>query len=303
MTRPRKGMDHSLYAFSAMPTRKALSWPGGACMAVCVLIHLEYWELEPPEGAWRDSRFTGEYGFYFPEYRPFTQREYGNRIGLFRVLQALKGRGLKLSVAANASALERYPRAVAELQALGAEFVAHGEYQSRMLTAAMSEREERDLIARTTATFTRVLGQRPRGWLGPDSGESTKTPQLLAEAGYDHLLDWPNDDQPYPFLTSPSLVSIPNQMEWDDVTALWLRKVPNPRYPGLVGDAATALAAEGGRSFLLSLHPWVIGQPHRIRYLRAALDRLCAIDGIWSATPSQIADHCRAAWGANDDLV
>ena len=129
MTRPRKGMDHSLYAFSAMPTRQALSWPGGACMAVCVLIHLEYWELEPPEGAWRDSRFTGEYGFYFPEYRPFTQREYGNRIGLFRVLQALKGRGLKLSVAANASALERYPRAVAELQALGAEFVAHGEYQ------------------------------------------------------------------------------------------------------------------------------------------------------------------------------
>lgn len=303
MTDPREGMDHDLYVFSPMPERPPLQWPGDARLAVCVLIHLEYWELEPPEDAWRDTRFTGEYGFYFPEYRPFTQREYGNRIGLFRVLKALHGRGLALTVAANASALERYPRAVEILQSLDAEFVAHGGYQSRMITSQMSEAEERDVITRTTETFQRVLGHRPRGWLGPDSGESPRTPQLLAEAGYDHLLDWPNDDQPYLFRTDPPLVSIPNQMEWDDVTALWLRKVPNPRYPGLVGEAAEALAGEGGRSFMLSLHPWVIGQPHRVRYLREALDRLCAIDGIWSATASQIADHCRNEWGQGDGVV
>ncbi len=212
-------------------------------------------------------------------------------------MKALAGRGLKLSVAANASALERSSRAVAALKDMGAEFVAHGEYQSRMLTSAMTEAEERAAIQRTTETFERVLGTRPRGWLGPDSGESPRTPHLLAEAGYDHLLDWPNDDQPYLFQTDPPLVAIPNQMEWDDVTALWLRKVPTPRYPDLVGEAAEALAAEGGRSFLLSLHPWVIGQPHRIRYLRAALDRLCAVEGLWPATVGDIADHCRATWG------
>jgi peptidoglycan/xylan/chitin deacetylase (PgdA/CDA1 family) len=299
MTKPRGGMDHELYSFSAMPERPARHWPDGAHMAVCVLIHLEYWELEPPEDAWMDTRFTGEYGFYFPEYRSFTQREYGNRIGLFRVLKALEGRGLKLTVAANASALERYPRAVEALQAQGAEFVAHGEYQSRMLTSELGEAEERAIIQRTTDTFERVLGARPRGWLGPDSGESAHTPQFLAEAGYDHLLDWPNDDQPYLFQTTPPLVSIPNQMEWDDVTALWLRKVPNPRYPDLVGEAAESLAAEGGRSFMLSLHPWVIGQPHRMRYLRAALDRLGAVENIWSATASEIADHCHQLWNAN----
>ena len=299
MTEPRKGMDHDLYAFSAMPERSELAWPNGARMAVCVLIHLEFWELEPPEDAWKDTRFTGEYGFYFPEYRPFTQREYGNRIGLFRVLKALEGRGLKLTVAANSSALERYPRAAAALQELGAEFVAHGAYQSQMLTSRMSPDQERRIIDHTTETFERILGKRPRGWLGPDSGESPRTPQLLADAGYDHLLDWPNDDQPYLFQTSPPLVSIPNQMEWDDVTALWLRKVPNPRYPDLVGEAAEALAAEGGRSFLLSLHPWVIGQPHRIRYLRTALDRLCAVENTWSATAGEIADHCRRIWQAS----
>lgn len=297
MTEPRKGMDHDLYPFSPMPERAPLPWPEGRRIAVCVLIHLEFWELEPPAEAWADPRFTGEYGFYFPQYRPFTQREYGNRIGLFRVLKALEGRGLKLTVAANSSALLRYPRAVSALRALGAEFVAHGEFQSRMVTSAMSASDERDLIRRTTETFAHVLGRRPRGWLGPDSGESARTPQLLAEAGYDYLLDWPNDDQPYLFSTDPPLVSIPNQMEWDDVTALWLRKLPDPSYPGLVGDAATALAAEGGRSFLLSLHPWVIGQPHRIRYLRAALDRLGALDGVWSATAGEISDHCRAVWG------
>ncbi|WP_432816651.1 polysaccharide deacetylase family protein [Sulfitobacter sp. JB4-11] len=298
MTTPRRGMDHDLYPFSAMPDRSPLHWPDGARLAVCVLIHLEYYELEPPETSWKDPRFTGEYGFYFPEYRPFTQREYGNRIGLFRVLNALQGHDLKLTVAANAAALERYPRAVEILQSHGAEFVAHGEYQSRMLTSDMTKTEERAVIARTTRTFERILGVRPRGWLGPDSGESARTPQLLAEAGYDHLLDWPNDDQPYLFQTTPPMVSIPNQMEWDDVTALWLRKVPNQRYPDLVGEAAEGLAAEGGRSFLLSLHPWVIGQPHRVKYLRAALGRLAAVDGVWRATAGEIASHCCRFWGA-----
>ena len=89
MTIPNKGMDHELYDFSAMPTRGLMPWPDGARMAITVLLHLEYWELQPPEGSVRDNRFTGEYGFYYPEYRPFTQREYGNRIGIFRVLKAL----------------------------------------------------------------------------------------------------------------------------------------------------------------------------------------------------------------------
>lgn len=296
MTTPKPGMDHRLYPYRALPSAAPIHWPGGARLAVTVLLHLEYWELEPAEGSIRDNRFTGEYGFYFPEYRPFTQREYGNRIGIFRVLKLLDEFGLKVTVAANAMALARYPELVARLKERGCEFIAHGVAQSRMITSAMSEDEERAEIAAATEGFVRVLGERPSGWLGPDSGESTRTPQLLAEAGYDFLLDWPNDDQPYPMTTEPPLVSIPNQMEWDDVTALWLRKVPTPRYPDLVGEAAEALAAEGGRSFVLSLHPWVIGQPHRVKYLRAALERLVAVEGLWCATAGEIAGHCRMSW-------
>lgn len=296
MTIPSKGMDHDLYDFFAMPTRGSMSWPDGARMAMTVLLHLEYWELQPPEGSVRDNRFTGEYGFYYPEYRPFTQREYGNRVGIFRVLKTLDAFDFNITVAANAAALVRYPELVQALQSRGCEFIAHGEKQTQMLSSTMSEDEERAVISRTTDTFKLALGYQPDGWLGPDSGESPRTPQLLAEAGYRYVLDWPNDDQPYPMKTTPPLVSIPNQMEWDDVTALWLRKVPNERYPDLVGEAAEVLAAEGGRSFILSLHPWVIGQPHRVKYLRAALDRLNSVDGIWKTTAGGIAARARDTW-------
>lgn len=298
MTRPHEGMDHDLYRFAPLPGRDPIHWPGGARMAVIVLLHLEFWELTPPEDARRDTRFVDEYGSFAPPYRAFTQREYGNRIGLFRVLKALDATPLKLTVAANAAALSRYATPVRMLRERGAEFVAHGEYQTRMLTSAMTEEEERAAIARTTAAFGDGLGARPAGWLGPDSGESPRTPHLLAEAGYRYTLDWPNDDAPYPMTTEPPLVAVPNQIEWDDVHALWLRKIPTPRWPELVGAAAERLAAEGGRSFVLSLHPWVIGQPHRIRYLRAALGRLTRIEGLWPATAGEVAEHARASWQA-----
>jgi allantoinase len=97
--------------------------------------------------------------------------------------------------------------------------------------------------------------------------------------------------------TDPGLVAIPNQMEWDDVQALWLRHIPNPRYPALVGEAFRALydeGAESGRLFGLSLHPWVIGQPHRIRYLASALDDICQLDMVWQTTAGEIARHFRS---------
>jgi len=99
-------------------------------------------------------------------------------------------------------------------------------------------------------------------------------------------------------MTKPPVIAVPNQLEWDDVTALWLRKVPTPRWPGLVGEAAERLATEGGRSFTLWLHPWVIGQPHRIRYLSDAIARLLAIPRIWYANAAEIAEAARRSWNS-----
>lgn len=297
MTKPAPGMDHDLYRFSALPDRKKIAWPDGARLAFFVLLHLEYWELEPPEGSHRDTRFGSPRGDYFPDYKNFTQREYGNRIGIFRVLDLLGRHGLKATVAINAGACERYPYLVEECLKRGYEFVAHGDYQSRMITSNLSGDEERAVIAMATEAVGKVTGQRPSGWLGVDSGESTRTPRLLADAGYDYVLDWPNDDQPYLMTTDPNLVAIPNQMEWDDVNALWIRHVPNPRWPVLVSEAFRTLheeGAESGRVFGLSLHPWVIGQPQRIRYLAEALDDICSLDNVWQTTAGEIARHYRS---------
>ena len=140
---------------------------------------------------------------------------------------------------------------------------------------------------------------RPKGWLGQDYGESQRTPKLLADAGLDYVLDWPNDDQPYPMKVGKPFVSMPNQPEWDDVQQLLLRRIPTPRYPDLVGEAFELLHQEGGQVFNLSVHPWLMGMPHRIKYLDEALRRIERFGNVWQATPGEIA----AALHGHDDGV
>jgi allantoinase len=296
MSAPRErrlpGMDHPHYRFSPLPSRPVLRWPGGARVAFWVLLHLEYWEMEPPEEAWRDPRFVGEFGSFDPDFRTWSQREYGNRVGIFRVLEVLDRYGIKATVAAGAAACERYPNLIAEAKRRGWELVAHGTHATRMITSRMSEAEERAHIAESIAAVERAAGVKPTGWLGQDYGESTRTPRLLAEAGLDYVLDWPNDDQPYLMTVGRPFVAIPNHAEWDDVQLLWLRRTLTTKYPGIVAEAFSTLYAEGaqsGRVFGLSLHPWLIGMAHRIRYLDEALAAITARAGVWQTTAGEIA--------------
>jgi allantoinase len=293
-------MDHPHYRYSALPARASLAWPGGARVAAFAVVYLEHWELAPPADSLRDPRFVGEFGSYFPDYRSWTQREYGNRIGIFRVLDELAAAGIRPAIAANAMAIERLPALTADLAGRGCEFIAHGIAATRMITSRMTEDEERAAIAASIAAIERATGTRPRGWLGQDYGESARTPQLVAESGLDYLLDWPNDDQPYRLTTTPPIVSIPNQAEWDDVQAQWLRHLPPPRYPGVVGEAlrtlhgeAGATAQVSGRVFGLHIHPWLSGMSSRIRYLRetlAAVTGETVRDRTWWTTPAAIVD-------------
>lgn len=300
MTEPRPGMDHALYPYSAIGRRPQFAWPDGNGLAFTVLLHLEYWRLEPPEDDWRDPRFVGPFGNFTPDYTAFTQREYGNRVGVFRVLDLLDRYGFKLTVPANAAALERYPAVVERLKDRAGEgrveFVAAGTHADRMISSAMDADAQRRLIAESAEAVERVTGARPTGWAGPGYGESPETAGLLAEAGFAYVLDWPNDDRPYLLSTEPPLVSLPRQVEWDDVEIMWLRKVGRDRWAEMAGEAFERLHAEraGGRYFGLSLHPWVAGQAHRIRYLETVLDRIAAPrPGVWQATAGAVARHAR----------
>lgn len=289
MTVPARGMDHGHYAYAADDRRPGVSWPGGARLAVIVLLHLEFWELEPPEEGWSDPRFRDEMGRFTPDYRGFTQREYGNRVGIFRVLEALDRTTAKLTVPVNTAALERYPNLVSILAERGAEFVGHGTHQNRMVTSKLGPERERELILRCLDAVEKATGQRPRGWAGPDFGESWWTPEIAARIGLDYVVDWPNDDRPYLMTTEPPIVSVPPQIEWDDVHAMWVRKVAPWAWSRMVADAAEGLHAEGGRHFVMSLHPWVAGQAHRIRYVEEALEAIGRLDGLWHATAGEVA--------------
>ncbi|EDP65342.1 chitooligosaccharide deacetylase [alpha proteobacterium BAL199] len=290
------GMDHDLYPFSALPNRPPMSWPNGARVAFAVILHLEHWELDPPAAAVRDPRFKDPMGDFRPDFRAYTLREYGNRVGIFRIFDALDRHGIRPTVAVNAAACERYPFLIEECRRRGWEFAAHGTHATRMVTAKLTERQERDLIEKAIAAVADATGSRPRGWVAQDYGETVRTPQLLAEAGLEYVADWPNDDQPYRMTTKPSLISIPSQAEWDDVQLLWHRRVFTQRYPALIEEALSVLHAEGassGRYFGLGIHPWLFGMPHRIRYLNEALDRIADFDGLWQATLGEVAGHMK----------
>jgi peptidoglycan/xylan/chitin deacetylase (PgdA/CDA1 family) len=257
-----------------------------------VILHLEYYELEAPESAVRDSRFIGEFGNYKPDFRTWTQREYGNRTGIFRVFDVLDRYQIKAGIATNAMAAERYPFLVEQAKKRGYEFIAHGTSANRMLSSKMSEAEEKAEIASSIAAIEKAAGVKPTGWLGQEYGESQRTPQLLADAGLDYVLDWPNDDQPYPMKVGRKFVSMPNQPEWDDVQQLWLRRINTTRYPDIVADAFELLHHEGGQVFNLSIHPWLMGMAHRIKYLDEALRRIERFGNVWHATPGEIAAYC-----------
>jgi len=286
------GMDNPWYDYSPLPKRPLLAWPGNARVAFFVLLHLEYWELTPDETSYKDPRFVGEFGSFNPDYRTWTQREYGNRVGIFRVLDVLDRYQIRAGVAVNALAAERYPYLIEQFRKRRYEFVAHGHSANRMITSKMSEAEEKEEIAASIAAVEKAAGARPTGWLGQDYGESQRTPGLLAGAGLDYVLDWPNDDRPYPMKVGRPFVALPSQPEWDDVQQLWLRRIPTTRYPDLVGEAFERLHEEGGQAFSLSVHPWLMGMAHRIKYLDEALRRVERFGNIWHATPGEIARYC-----------
>ncbi|PVE22177.1 hypothetical protein DC522_22495 [Microvirga sp. KLBC 81] len=301
MTEPKPGMDHQLYPFSPIINRPPLIWPGNARLAATVFLYLEHWDLLPEPGTMRDPRFRDHYGDFRPDYRTYTLREYGNRIGIFRLLEALDRLPLKVTVAANVSALDRYPYLVEQLLGRGYEFAAHGHDATRMLTSQLNEDEERSFIQTSIDAITSVTGTKPEGWIGQDYSESTRTPALLAEAGLTYLADWPNDDQPYlmnagPGSVGPEIVSIPNQAEWDDIQLMWHRRVLSPRFPKIIDDVVETLSDDAaksgsGRFFGLHLHPWLSGMPHRVAYVVEAMERIAQTRDVWFANAAEVAKH------------
>ncbi len=289
-------MDHAQYPFRSLPNARRFGWPGEARIALTVTLILDYWEVNPPPDSNRDPRIVSPLGAFFPDWLTWSQREYGARVGIFRALDALDRFGVVPSVALGTAAARRYPELVDALLRRRACFMAHGTYATRRITSRMTQAEERALIEEARAGVEAATGAAPMGWYGQDFNESERTPALLAEAGFAYTMDWANDDRPY--LLGPyagrGLLALPPQPEWNDLECMWLRHVPPPVWADGIAEAFAFLHGEGGGVFNLTLHPWIAGQAHRIRYLRDALARVLGKGATWMATTDEVAGVARA---------
>jgi peptidoglycan/xylan/chitin deacetylase (PgdA/CDA1 family) len=295
-------MDHEHYDWSPLSTRARLQWPEQARLALCVLISLDHMEWEPPQGSFQSPSLAGGLGPRgYPDYARLTHRDYGHRVGIFRVFEVLEKYRIPPTVAMDALTAEHYPELVRHCQRRGCEIIAHGLSVSRMISSRMSEQEERQYIHTAIDTLARATGTAPAGWLGPEYGESARTPQLLAQAGMRYVCDWTNDEQPYRMKTAQGgLFALPIMLELDDVHALWDRRVPIDRYAQLLCESFHTLyrdGAQNGRLLVLHLHPWLIGQPFRIGFLDAALGVMMQRQGVWAAQGSTIIDWFRQQGG------
>ena len=294
----RFGMDHEHHEWSPLNARGRLQWPNDARIAICAIINLEHMEWQAPEGAFQSSGLAGGSAARpFPDYARISHREYGHRVGIFRVMDVLEKHGIPATVAMDGLTAGNYPYLVRHLSGRGCEFIGHGMSVSRMITSRMTSEEEQGYIQESLSTLNTATGMEARGWLGPEYGESPRTPQLLAQAGISYVCDWVNDEQPYPMTTSEGeLYALPIMWELDDVSALADRKVTIDRYRDMLTEAFDALYEDGavnGRVLTLHLHPWLIGQPFRIGYLDSALAHMVRRQGVWAARGSGIVDWYR----------
>jgi peptidoglycan/xylan/chitin deacetylase (PgdA/CDA1 family) len=229
-----------------------------------------------------------------PDIPNWAWHEYGNRVGFWRMLEVFDDFSIPAVLAINGSAIAAYAPIVRAARERHWEFIGHGFTQMSMQKV---EDEAQD-IARTTEAITGVTGSRPRGWLGPGLTETWQTPDLLQEAGYDYVCDWVLDDQPVVLKTrAGTIINIPYTQECNDVAMMLIQHHKASEYADRAIDQFTQLnhdARGSARVMALVLHPYIMGAPHRLKYLRRAIEHIkgsgCAL--FW--TGAQIVDWFNA---------
>ena len=256
--------------YSPISQRKRLSLPGGARLALWVIVNVEEWDinetmprtvLTPPAG-----------GSPLPDIPNWAWHEYGNRVGFWRMLEVFDDLRVPAVLAINGSAIHRYTAIVDAAKERGWEFIGHGFSQKNMQKVA----DEKADIAKTSAAIRKVTGKNPHGWLGPGLTETWETPDLLAEAGYDYVCDWVLDDQPVRLKTrgGKSIVNLPYTQECNDVAMMLIQHHKASEYFDRAIDQFKQLyrdARDSARVMALVVHPYIMGAPHRLKYFRNAL--------------------------------
>ena len=284
------GMDHQRYDWSELGQRKPVSWPGEHSLAVWINVSLQFFPLNQ-QG--KPFPVPGGMTMPYPDLRHFSLRDYGNRVGIYRFLQAFDQRGVKASFAMNTELAIRAPYLLQRICERGDEILCHGWNMDSLHYGGLPLEEERELVHRSLDQLRAMSGQDIDGWISPARNESENTPELLAAEGIRYFCDWVNDDMPYRFHTgNGNLIAMPLSNELEDRFVLMNNLHSEQSWLEQVCDACDFLlneaSSQGGRILALNLHPWMLGQPHRISKLEQALDYILSRDGVWNTYPGEI---------------
>jgi peptidoglycan/xylan/chitin deacetylase (PgdA/CDA1 family) len=285
---------HDRYPWSPLPSRKPYTWPDGKRLAVYFCNNIEYFAFRSGIGS--DSAVAGA-----PQtQRNYAWRDYGNRVGIWRMFDLFDELGCPLTHNINAAILTHHPEIGERMLKRGDEFVAHGRTNSERQDT-FAEEDEARLIAETTETITRFTGKKPIGWMGPWLAQTNATLDLLQEAGYLFQCDWPLDDQPiwmrtrkgrilnmpYPIETNDSPMVVNRHHTADELARVWIDQF----------DEMLDQARKGPHALVCPfvLHTFILGQPFRLRQLRRVMQHILAHrDEIWLTQPGHIATHVAA---------
>lgn len=271
--------------------RPTILWPHGAKVAVWVVPNVEHYEIDPSAVGVRNP---------YPRCLPpdalnYPRREYGNRVGLDRLLEVTDRLGVRCTVSLSLAVPIMFPEQFAEMRLRNWEFMCHGLYNTHYLWN-MPPGDERQFILDCQRRMIDATGSPMRGWFSPACSHTENTADLLAEFGIDYYCDLYHDDQPFPVRTSTgSLISIPYSMDVNDVV-LHIAGADGDAFADVILDQFETLSSEGlasGRVMCIACHPYVTGQPHRIKAFERALRELATRDDVWFATGAEIAGWYR----------
>ncbi len=293
LTYPKRGygQDTERYTWRQAVQRTPLHWPGGKTVAALIVIPLEFFMLNP---SGKPFRHPGAMVTPYPDLRHYTSRDYGNRVGVFRLLKALKAAGLKATFAVNAGLLDKKKPLIEAVLADGHEIAAHGWDTDSIHWGGIDPDVEASYVARTREAFA-AAGLNPRTWLSPARQQSEQTPDLIKAAGFDICLDWESDSVPWPMATaSGPLTCVPLANELDDRKLLIDQRQSEAEWRNQILAARDLLVEEGprygGQVLSFTLTPYVTGLPFRLWAVREIFAALASDGQVWSATAQEIAD-------------
>ena len=280
--------DYGPFPYVPINRRPKWKWPNGARVALWVAPNLEFFPLKVPLAGQPWQKASEQKA---PTVRAWGQRDYGNRIGIFRIMDVLSKYGIRATASLNADLCDHHPQIVEDAVRLGWEFMGHNRTNATWLNAIPPE-EERELIRYCTERLRQATGRKPAGWLSSGIVETWNTLDHLTAEGYLYVTDWVNDDQPYRMsVNGKPIVYLPYSYEINDNAQILQRHASSDVFELMIKRTFDVLYREGqesARVMAICLHPFLTGVPHRIGGLDSALKYICAHEDVWLATGEEI---------------